>query len=730
MREKNIFRKRALCRSIPLMLVAGIAGHSHAQKYELEEVIVSGEIVYRDRTDAVSPELQYDLDFFQQFEPTSVGDMLKRTPGVTFGSDIGEYDAPQMRGLGAGYTQVLINGRPVPGASADRAVFVDRIPAEMVERIEIVRSPSADQDSQGVGGTINIVLKDGTSLDGGSLRAGLLYTDGEVRGTTGLAYGGQSNDMDWSIAANWQERYIPKVKFEREISTDGEELYFEREDDVRDSDDISLSGTMGFQVTPSSRLGFSANYISTAREENQVEQEHEIIAGERIPDTVVWEDNEIDETTTNLGATYEIDLNADTYWESSLSGSVLDRREDIGIFEADSIDEVRDERVGIEYLDIEDEELRFTTAITHVFSSGIEVKTGLATSRKTRHETLDESEVEDGIVEPDLFQTYDAEESRADAYVMGEFQLGSVAVLELGVRVENSERTIENETTSVDASNTHVNPSAHLNYDFGENTTIRASIARTIRRPGFVELSPTIQFDEPEDGDRVQGNPNLEDEVSWGLDAGFEQTIMKTGIFGVNVFYRDVTDVIEQVGIGTTDEGGVLFSFRNAGDGEVWGIEFDLSAPLADSTGLFANATFMDSKIIDPFTGEERRFMNQANYVYNVGITQTIPAFDASVGFSYQKQGESEAVEIDRTRGLSYDANLELFAEKRFGEDYVLRLTVNNALDAKKYENFTYVGGDTAAEMLANHQAGNVAYYETEVEEAEPIYMLTLRRTF
>lgn len=328
----KIYKRRLLCKSISLALAAGWANHSFGQ-YDatLEEITVVGEIIYRDRTDSVSPELQYGLDFFQQFEPVSVGDMLKRTPGVTFGSDVGEYDSPQMRGLGSGYTQVLINGRPVPGASADRAVFVDRIPAEMVDRIEIIRSPSADQDSQGVGGTINIVLKDGASLEGGSLRLGALHTESKTKGNTALAYGGQSNDIDWSLSANWQERYVPKVKFEREISTEGEEEYFEREDDVRDSDDISVNGTIGFQLTPSSRLGFSANYVSTKRDENQVEQQHEIINGQRVLDEVEWQDNAIEETTTNIGTTYEADLGTDATWHTALSYSALDRREDVDI---------------------------------------------------------------------------------------------------------------------------------------------------------------------------------------------------------------------------------------------------------------------------------------------------------------------------------------------------------------------------------------------------------------
>src|SRR5262245_31861585 len=69
---------------------------------EVQEVVVYA-TRYRDRTTDIAPVLSYDLEYFQKFEPNTVGDMLKRVPGVGFvGSDIMEYDAPQLRGLAGG----------------------------------------------------------------------------------------------------------------------------------------------------------------------------------------------------------------------------------------------------------------------------------------------------------------------------------------------------------------------------------------------------------------------------------------------------------------------------------------------------------------------------------------------------------------------------------------------------------------------------------------------------
>ncbi|MFN9716571.1 MAG: TonB-dependent receptor plug domain-containing protein, partial [Sphingomonadales bacterium] len=80
----------------------------------------------------------------------TAGDALKRVPGVTFLSDVIESDGARLRGLDPGYTQILINGERVPGGQADRSFFLDRIPAELIEQVEIVRSSSARRTGDAV----------------------------------------------------------------------------------------------------------------------------------------------------------------------------------------------------------------------------------------------------------------------------------------------------------------------------------------------------------------------------------------------------------------------------------------------------------------------------------------------------------------------------------------------------------------------------------------------------
>ncbi|MEM9526521.1 MAG: TonB-dependent receptor, partial [Bacteroidota bacterium] len=77
-------------------------------------------------------------------------DVLAQVPAVT----VSAAGAVSLRGNSS--VRILINGRP--SALADNG-SLDGIPANSIERVEIITNPSAKYEAQGAGGIINIVLK-------------------------------------------------------------------------------------------------------------------------------------------------------------------------------------------------------------------------------------------------------------------------------------------------------------------------------------------------------------------------------------------------------------------------------------------------------------------------------------------------------------------------------------------------------------------------------------------
>ncbi|TLM74752.1 TonB-dependent receptor plug domain-containing protein [Microbulbifer harenosus] len=678
----------------------------------VEEIVVTGTNVYRDRTDDINPTLSFNLDFFQRFEPLTVGEMLKRTPGVTFTSDVLEYDAVQLRGMNAEYTEVLINGRPIPGQGADRTFFVDRIPSELVERIEIIRSPSADMTSQGVAGTLNVILKDGAKLDGITTRLGsTYYADSEEFrniGSAAIAQAGESYDF-W-LGANIQERYNPKRKVEEYF--DDEELEgFAFENDTRDGRDSSLNGSVGFQLDELSELRFNGYYVFTDREENEVVTEYEGTAVSRTEGDLVkieTQEEQIDQTSWGIDGLYTTSLAGG---ELELSAALSRFKEDTVNFETeeefeDGISQGVED--GDETLAIEDENYALEGSYT-VNWGETELKTGLSYGVSER------SGLQTGLFDVDA----DIEETRIAPYTKLTYALADNLSVEGGLRYDIYEREVSNEDGRGKHDSNELLPSISLRWDMDGENRITASVARTLRRPEFDLVSPFEEEETPDDEDVTIGNPDLESELAWGFDLGYEHRLPGRGIVGVNVFYRDIDDVIELTDTGIdTEAGGALFMPMNIGSGTSRGVEFDISMPLAfmglENTGFYANYAYLDSEIKDPFTGDTRTFRNQPDSVYNISLTQDLPGFGGA-GISYQKRSESLATEFEEYVVTEYDGNLEMFVEWNVTEKSVLRFSGTNLLDQEKVEHIRDYGEPVN---------------EIQIEESSPTYTVTWRSAF
>ena len=89
---------------------------------------------------------------------TNVADAIGRLPSVSLERDEGEGKYVQIRGTEPRLNNLTINGVNVPSVEVIvRNVKMDAIPANGIERIEIYKTLSADQDADGIGGTVNIV---------------------------------------------------------------------------------------------------------------------------------------------------------------------------------------------------------------------------------------------------------------------------------------------------------------------------------------------------------------------------------------------------------------------------------------------------------------------------------------------------------------------------------------------------------------------------------------------
>ncbi|WP_428678500.1 TonB-dependent receptor plug domain-containing protein [Sphingopyxis sp.] len=740
-----------------------------------QDIVVLGSIGYRNRSEnEAEPVVSYDSEFFQRFEPLTAGDALKRVPSVTFLSDVIESDGARLRGLPPGYTQILINGEKVPGSNADRSFFLDRIPAELIDRVEIVRSSSARRTGDAVAGTLNIKLRDGYELDGGYIRAGGLYfDDNELEPSLGGVVGGALGPGRFLIGGNFQGRHNPKKKLSLRYSDSPEnnpnyatDDFENREDqsDVRDGKDYSFNATYDIKgdTTDFSVNGF---YVHTDRTETERSFEYNDPTAINGPIRATPPGNL---TVDNANVAK---INQDNY---SVNGKLAHRwsagetslKVGYAYFDEDRFEteyEVEFDRALPRFTGdqtrtgITDKE--FSVRLEHEVELGDTAKLvfGGLWQDKDRDTSITEA-VRDrynltaanrqgydqftrnptefmrpfGAFVPAVGGVNTIQEKRLDGFVLVEGDMPGVK-WEAGVRYETTDLTIDDLTVPAAIQRTtndyeKLLPSASVKIDVGARGRITASAARTSRRPEFNFLSPATLEAELGDNDLL-GNPLLDPETAWGFDLGYEQRLGRSGIAGINVFYRKVNDLIEVTNtgvVGSEGAGTFVYQPQNIGDGKVWGVEFDLSTDLGfvglPDTGVFGNVSWLDSKIVDEFG--KRRFNGQSEYVYNFGVIQDVPSIGAAFGATYRKQGGA----FDRTVGeevfTTYGADLEIFVEKRFGKSFTIRAVGQNLLNGAKRERFNKFT------TIEDQNDRSFDEYELEKETAGPVFQLMARYAF
>ena len=738
-----------------------------------EEVVVLGQIAYRNRIEGAAPVLDYGLDYFQRFEPLTVGDALKRVPSVSFLSDVLESDGVRLRGLDPAYTQILINGERVPGSGdssgafgngADGAFFVDRIPAELIERVEIVRSPSANRSGDAVAGALNIVLRDAYNLDGGYVRAGALNwaNDEEWGKVIGGVWGGAIGAGRLLVGANVQDRHNPKDKLSLRYAQPGSPLInSEVQTDVRDGTDYSGNFSWSAPLLGGD-LKLDGFYVKTDRyqDEDSIEYNNGVVAPANIA-TVNDNDVDIEQDSYSLNGGYSFKTfggeSRIRFGYAKFTNEAIEFEEEMEYLrDANPYPEGDRFTRDLERTKLNDNE--FSAKFDHkVDLGGAKLELGVqyedkqrtnlvAAIPRIRFNIANGSNTPNARPNASLIPADGAATAvdggdntvtreRLDPYVMLSGEAGPLQ-WEAGLRYETTDVTIEDRTTgtTTSASSETLLPSAHLKWNVTEADRILASAARTVRYPSFAFLSPATLEEELGEND-FRGNPAIEPETAWGFDLGYERRIGSTGVAGVNFFYRDVTNLIEVYNTGLRGSASVaapaaadrfIYSARNTGDGQVWGAELDLSSSLGviglENTGVFLNYSWLDSDVSDEFGS--RTFNSQASSVFNVGFIQDIPAWKSSFGVTYRKQGEAKSRIVSEEVTTTYDGDLEAFVEHRIGERFTVRLTGSNLLDGEKSETFNKF-------LDAADQIGrNFDEYELETESAGPVFQLVGRYAF
>ncbi|MEA5426591.1 TonB-dependent receptor [Arcicella lustrica] len=224
------------------------------QNSVLNEVIVSGQ----KSTTAIALDKQIiDPKKFQLAANGTGLDLLQKLPSVTVTSE-GDIS---LRGS-AGFI-VLINGKPSNRTPAD---ILSQLPANTIQNIEILTSPSAKYDADGKTGIINIITLQNVNK-GWSLTSNGMFGGGNPSrfgGDLTLNYG--SKKWDFYASADYRRYDINGRRIGEVRTIYKDTLTYLPSDGLRDYKDYQYSFRTGFAYNPNANNSFSFNLYKAYKE--------------------------------------------------------------------------------------------------------------------------------------------------------------------------------------------------------------------------------------------------------------------------------------------------------------------------------------------------------------------------------------------------------------------------------------------------------------------------------
>ncbi len=596
---------------------------------QLREVVVTGRRSLEDRFFSTGSLVVVDRQDIEDMGVETVTDVLRQLPGVQVTPNASGSVDIRMRGMDASATRVLVDGQRSSGRSQ---LPFDQLPAELIERIEVIRAPSAEF-SGASGGTINFVLRQGSAKREGNLRLSASHVDSRNAGGLFLSHTGPLPSSTPPAAANTPEAAKPPTwtyfmglagggflsSADSQRITQGGTNPQSSESQTRNRrEEWTLLPRLNGRLSAKDQVALRGTLTTSALDGRYTNQ--------ALVGTGVTSPNYTNDERTDQGKQYR---QGAMDWTRRLEGSKLESS-----FSANRLaeDVTRTGQTisssGVSNTVFQDQRTESAwslkskltgTQTSLLWMVGAEVESRHATANTQRSNDSPASQSSEQL---------SADIQRQVLWGQNEWSLPLQTTLTAGLRGESILLRTTNASLPASQRLSFLQPSLHTRTPISDNLQWRSNLARITRNPNIWDLVdrsvPSQGANAISNPDQL-GNPNLRPEVALTLDTGLERRLPRQGQMGFNLFVRQLDDVMARRT--SLVNGRWVDQRQNIGSATAWGLEADIKQPLAGDMmrgwNLSASGSLLQSRMSDgPDAG--LRIPGQARYVANVSVNKPL----------------------------------------------------------------------------------------------------------
>jgi iron complex outermembrane receptor protein len=651
----------------------------------------------RERRESTAAKIVIGRDEIERFGDATIGDVLKRLPGVTIQGRPGRGGAIRLRGLGSGYTQILLDGERVPPGFS-----LDSLAPEQVERIEILRAPTAETGARAIAGTINIVTRGGYTRRINDVRIGVALEDG--RASPGLWW--TRNDTIGSFIYNYSLSTFRQSRASDSTTTtvdrrldDGSVVLDQRDTGtVREQrHGVHATGRLQWRGDePGASLVLTPLLIYVASDTQRTGVLEQAVGATPPP----YETS----TTASDGAYLLSRLHAQ--WNRRVAESArIEARAGVSASRWDS-HSLRLEQTGgalsrtlQDDSETNDRSLSASAKLIALVAAAHSLVAGVETEHNRRTDTR--TTLQDGApLLVDFGDNVSASSTRYALYAQDDWNVTPNWAVNAGLRWEGIDTRGSGSIGQPAASNRSSvwSPLLHAVWkaDPKSRDQVRISLTRSYRAPtlGNLIARPSINTRYPVPGpntptqpDRA-GNPDLEPELATGLDLAVERYLPASGVLSANLFYRRIRNFMRsQVTLETvpwSSEPRYVSRPQNIGAATTQGLELEAKFRLdtlvaeAPRVDVRANASVFRSRVKE-VPGPDNRLDQQPDHTANLGADYRFRSVPLTLGGNVNwTPGYTTRLSEVQTARQGARLVADAYALWAFGPAAALRVTASN----------------------------------------------------
>ncbi len=450
---------------------------------------------------------------------------------------------------GSDNVKLLINGKP---SSLDAVELLEQIPSSSIKTVEIITSPSAKYQADGLSGVINVVLKR-------NVNKGFNLNLNSALGTKRYSYGIDGNynlsfmNFRFNVSQSGREMDSKQTINRSFINGDTQGIFT-----PHDFNGKIKRGIIGLDFFVDEHNEFSLGFDYTDDYHSFYNNSQYFDVTDR-DDFTYTRNSEHSHFTSVFNANYRRGFNKEGHF-LEIDYNLNDNKNEYpsSDFEDSAFlfDQIIEEDNKIHAISLD-----YALPV----SEKIKIETGASWNRSdTKNQQFFRPNNEISTL-----NTFDYEEELLGIYGLTKFSIQKLD-WQVGLRYEyfssKSQNTLNSSTTDLHFSNLF--PSIHMGYTFSEGNTLGLGYSKRISRPNLHHINP-FQLGNP--FFRFDGNPGLRPESSDNIELNYQNNKRKLN-WSVTTFYRYRKDVI--LWVNTIEDNNVqVISFQNIGINHSLGIE-------------------------------------------------------------------------------------------------------------------------------------------------------------